>query len=154
MPRGRGERLLTLAGAASLAIAVLHLVIILIGAPAYRYFGAGEKMADLAAQGSIYPAAVTLAIAGIFVVFGLYALAGAGRIGRLPLLRAGLVAISTIYLLRGLVAIPETAALVLEPRERTFRYFIFSQSALFIGVSHALGTWLAWNRLRGARKKQ
>ncbi len=38
----------------------------------------------------------------ILVVFGLYALSGAGMIRRLPLLRLGLIGISSLYLLRGL----------------------------------------------------
>lgn len=39
------EAMLRLAGFLSSAIALLHIGIILLGAPAYRYFGAGEEMA-------------------------------------------------------------------------------------------------------------
>lgn len=38
----------------------------------------------------------------ILVIFGLYALSGAGSIPRLPLLRLGLIGVSGLYLLRGL----------------------------------------------------
>jgi hypothetical protein len=38
----------------------------------------------------------------VLAVFGLYALSGARSIRRLPLLRVGLVAISSLFLLRGL----------------------------------------------------
>jgi hypothetical protein len=62
--------LLNCAGVSSACVAALHVVIIFVGAPAYRYFGAGEPMARLSEQGSTTPALVT---AGLTVVFGVWA---------------------------------------------------------------------------------
>jgi hypothetical protein len=42
-----------------------------------------------------------------FAIFGLYGLSGAGKIRRRFLLRTGLIAISSIYLLRGVMVVYE-----------------------------------------------
>ena len=126
----------------SAAVAALHVVIVFLGAPAYRYFGAGEDMARQAEAGSLVPAAMTLAIAAVFAVFALYAFSGAGRFRRLPLLRTGLVAISAIYLVRGLVLLPELAKYdsgTVEPR-----HLSFSLTSLVIGLFYLTGKVLVW----------
>jgi hypothetical protein len=92
---------LIVASLINFAIAGLHIYIITQGAPAYRAFGAGEEMARAAEKGSSIPALVTFGIALVFFVWGLYALAGARVIPTLPWTRAILIAIATIYVLRG-----------------------------------------------------
>ena len=69
----KGKPWLLAAGIGSLSVAVLHVVIIFIGAEAYRYFGAGEEMATGAEQGSTIPELITIGIVFVFIVFGLYA---------------------------------------------------------------------------------
>jgi len=86
-----GNKWLKIGGILSLAVALLHLVIIFIGAPAYRYFGAGEEMAKGAESGSLFPAMMTLVLVAIFAIWGLYAFSGAGMFRQLPLLRIGLL---------------------------------------------------------------
>lgn len=145
----QNEFFLLLAGLLSVAIAALHVVIVFFGAPAYRYFGAGEDMARQAEAGSFVPAAMTLVIAAVFLVFALYAFSGAGRIRRLPMLRTGLVAISAIYLVRGLSLLPELAKYdsgAVEPR-----YLAFSFTSLVIGLFYLAGTVLLWPRLKAAK---
>jgi putative oxidoreductase len=95
---------LILASLINFAISGLHVYIITQGAPAYRFFGAGEKMAQAAEKGSSIPALVTLGIALVFFVWGLYALAGARVISELPWTRAILM-VTAIYVARGLVII-------------------------------------------------
>ena len=58
--------LFAIGGGLSFAVALLHIAIIFIGAPAYRYFGAGERMAQQAELGSWVPAIVTLVVAVVF----------------------------------------------------------------------------------------
>ncbi|MBW3618576.1 MAG: hypothetical protein KY446_12705 [Proteobacteria bacterium] len=67
-------------------------------------------MARAAERGSPVPAVWALAIAAVLAVWAAYAWAGAGLIPRLPLMRTVLVAISAVYLLRGLVLAPALAA--------------------------------------------
>jgi hypothetical protein len=88
------------------AAALLHLAIIVGGPAWYRFFGAGERMARLAAGGAAYPAVLTAGIAGVLGVWALYGLSGAGVIRRLPLLRPALVAIAGVFGARGLLGIP------------------------------------------------
>jgi hypothetical protein len=131
------SRLFLAGAAASFAIAALHLVIIVVGAPGYRYFGA-PQLATLAEQGSARPALLTLLLAAVFAVWGLYGLSGAGRIRRLPLLRTILVAVAAIYLLRGLLLVPEIVGFVLGPVHYV-RGMVFSFVSLCAGLAHLCG---------------
>ena len=99
-------RFLLLGGVATAAASLLHVAIILGGPDWYRFFGAGERMARLAARGSPLPAAITAGIAAVLAVWALYALSGAGVIRRLPLLRPVLALVAAVYLLRGALGVP------------------------------------------------
>lgn len=150
---GRGSSLLALAGAASGLVAALHAVIIAVGAPGYRYFGAGEEMARLDEGGSPVPAMVTAALTAVFALWSAYGLSGAGLLRRLPLLRAGLVTIGAIYTLRGLACLPEAWWLAVGRTPPVLlRQFVFSAVSLAIGIAYLTGTGRAWSTL-GARKQ-
>ena len=82
--------------------ALLHVGCIIYGAPWYRFFGAGEEMAIMAEQGNWRPHAITFAIVLVLSAWSAYALSGAGVIPPLPLLKYSLVAITAVYLLRGI----------------------------------------------------
>ncbi len=146
------EHTLSVAGWLSAAIAGLHIVIIFLGPPAYRYFGAGEDMARQAEAGSLLPAAVTLSVTVVFVVFALYAFAGAGQLRRPPLLRTGLVVIAAVYLLRGLALFPQVAQYAQDSPTVMPRDLAFSLVSLIIGVLYLTGTVLLWPSLGSARR--
>lgn len=142
------NRWLVAAGMLSAAAALLHLAVIAGGPDWYRFFGAGEDMARMAEQGLARPALITLGIALILAVWAAYAFAGAGLIRRLPLMRTALVAISSIYLLRGLVLVP---LLAIHP-ERVDAFALWSSLiVLGYGISYAVGTWRAWPALSARR---
>ncbi len=143
-----GNMWLKLGAAASFAIALLHLVIIFIGAPAYRYFRAGEEMASMAEAGSFVPALITFAIVVVFTIFGCYALSGAGVIRRLPLLLPALIVIGAIYTLRGIGAIVQIILLISGATFLELRDLVFSSVALLTGIVHLLGTTLKWKVLK------
>lgn len=138
------NHLLILGAALSTIAALLHLACIYFGAPWYRAMGAGEEIARMAEAGSLYPAIVTLFIAAVLLVWSLYALSGAGVIRRLPLLRTILVAITAVYLLRGLAIIP----MMVTMPGRSLAFWLWSSAicALF-GIVHAAGLRKAWRRL-------
>lgn len=143
------NRLLLLAGTLSCIAALLHLAIILGGAQWYRFFGAGEEMAAMAESGSRQPAIITFCIALVLFVWALYAFSGAGMIRRLPLLKAGLVVISAVYLIRGIVLIP---ALIAKP-EIVDGFLVWSSLiCLVYGFSYAAGTRQVWNALSAANR--
>jgi hypothetical protein len=83
----------------------LHLWIIYAGAEGYRQFGAGEKMADMAAAGRILPTMITLAIASALFLFSFLCLSQTGLVPALPLAREILWLLTGVYLLRGIIPI-------------------------------------------------
>jgi len=135
---------LIIGGLLSVAASLLHIGCIIGGPAWYRFFGAGEAMATLAEQGSMTPTLITLGIAGILAIWAAYAFSGAGLLPRLPLLRTGLVVISAIYLLRGLVLIP---ALVINGANVMPFVLWSSLIVLVYGIAYAVGTWAAWSPL-------
>ena len=139
-----------LAGAAMSAIAaLLHLGCIVFGPSWYRFFGAGEGMAQLAAAGSPVPARITAGIAAVLTLWSAYALSGAGVIPRLPLLRIALCAIAGIYLLRGAAGFVLAAV---APGERSVAFWVWSSLiCLGIGALYFVGAMQVWSQLsRGA----
>ena len=145
-PERSGRAWLTAAAALSALAAVLHLAVIAGGPDWYRFFGAGEEMARMAERGSPIPALVTLAIAAGLAAWSAYALSAAGRIRRLPLIRAALVTITAVYLLRGLILLP---ILFLDPRQVDSFMLWSSLIVLAYGIVHAVGTFRAWPALAG-----
>jgi hypothetical protein len=136
-------------GVLSAAAALLHVAVIFGGPDWYRFFGAGEGMARLAEFGSPKPALITLAIAAILSIWAAYAFAGAGLLRRLPLMRTALLAITGIYLLRGLVLGP---MLVLRP-DAVDAFAVWSSLIVLVyGIAYAVGTWRAWPFL--SRRRQ
>jgi len=129
-------------GCASLAASAVHLACIAGGPDWYRALGAGERMAQAAERGSAMPALVTAAIAAVLALWAAYAFSGAGLIGRLPLLRVGLIAITAIYLLRGLVLFYPP---LLRRSDLSANFLLWSSViVLAIGLLYAIGTWQAW----------
>ena len=140
----RKNRVLFAGGLLSVAASLLHLVVIVGGPAWYRFFGAGEGMAQMAERGEITPTLTTIAIASILTIWAAYAFAGAGVIRRLPLMRTALVLISAIYLLRGLVLIP---ALIINKGSPEPFVLWSSLIVLVYGLCYAVGTWVAWPQL-------
>ncbi|MEG3180329.1 hypothetical protein [Sphingomonas sp. LT1P40] len=129
------------AGVANTIAALLHAGCIVGGANWYRFFGAGERMARMVERGLILPHIYTAIIVLILTGWAAFAFSGAGLIGRLPLLRVGLAAISTIYLARAILG---PFLLVSPDRSATFLW-ISSAIVLVIGLLHAIGTAQIWN---------
>lgn len=135
-----------LTGAASL----LHVGIILGGPEWYRFFGAGEEMARLAARGSLYPAILTAGIAAVLGVWAAYALSGAGVIRRLPLLLPALVLIAAVFLGRGAFGIPLVLVTddpyTAQLRARMTFMAVTSAVSTAIGVCYAVGAARVWRQ--------
>lgn len=148
MSNGR-EPWLIAAAALSGGAALLHLAAIAGGPGWYRFLGAGERMARLAEAGSPRPALITLFIAGVLAIWSAYALAGAGLIPRLPLMRTALVTITAVYLLRGLVLVP---ALAMNGGKASPFLWWSSLIVLAYGLVYAIGTVRAWPALAGGAR--
>jgi hypothetical protein len=129
--------------------AALHLACIFFGASWYRFFGAGERMAQLASAGSWHPALVTLAIAVVLGTWSLYALSGAGVVPRLPFLRFALCIITGIFLLRGVAVFPLVALSLSLGRSLSFWWWS-SAICFTIGFVQLVGLRQVWASLAAA----
>jgi hypothetical protein len=136
---------LAIGGGLSLAAALAHLACIVGGADWYRFFGAGERIARAAERGALAPHLITAGIASLLAVWAAYAFSGAGLIGRLPLLKAALILITAVYLLRGLVVVQPS---LLGRPDLSGAFLLWSSLiVLAIGIVHAIGLWRSWNML-------
>ena len=135
-----------LAGGAASAVAALAHVACTIGGPDwYRFMGAPEGYARAAERGNWTPAIVTIGIATVLAVWAAFAFSGAGVIVRLPLLRPALIAITAIYLARGLVIF---APSLLRRPDLSPAFILWSSSiVLAMGLVHAIGVWRGWYEL-------
>lgn len=135
---------LLVAGTLSAIVAILHLGCIYFGASWYRFFGAGEGMAQLAERGSIQPTLITLAIFIVLATWSLYAFSAAGLILKLPLVRLALILITTIYLVRGIAGF----FLISSPMGRSSEFWLWSSAiCLTFGVIHLIGLKQQWASL-------
>jgi putative oxidoreductase len=141
-----GNRLFIVGAVMNFLIAALHVAIIFVGAEGYRYFGAGEEMAQMDEAGSWRPAVITAVITLFFFLFGFYGLSGAKAIKKLPLLKPTLVLISVIFLLRGAAILGDAYMMVTDPTYPS-RMMIFSLVALVPGLCYAIGTKKTWSSL-------
>ena len=134
-----------LAGAASLGVALLHVGIIFYGGPAYRYFGAGERLARLAERGSQEPTFITSVLVVMFSAWAAYAFSGAGVIPRLPYLQTALLLIGLVYAGRGLALVPQIYLWMNDGGSAVVpvRHLWFSAASLAIGVLYLAGTMRA-----------
>jgi hypothetical protein len=130
--------ILLAAAMSSFAIALAHLGIMFMGAPGYRWFGAPSLAVQVEA-GSSVPAVLCIVVAALLCLWGLYALAGAGRMRPLPLLRTGIVVIGTIYFLRGLLGAPQLVWVVTGSNTAPLRYLLFSLVSGVTGVLYLAG---------------
>jgi hypothetical protein len=140
------KRVLTIAGLLSLGVAAFH-VALTFSADWSGYFGATPEVVQMlrAHDPLVYDLMVFLI--AVFTLFGLYGLSAAGSFQRLPLLRTGLVTISAIYTLRGLVLIPETLGrLGLFQLQTPPQALVSSAVSLTIGTFYAWGTFAYWRR--------
>ena len=113
-------------------IAAAHAIGLLWAWSMFRAVGIEGDMRELATQGAALPYVLTLATAGAFLVFGLYALSGAGDLRRLPLLRTGLGVIAAIYLWRATWAVGAIA-------DGDVAQVAFAAIALLVGLCYAAG---------------
>jgi hypothetical protein len=88
----------------------------------------------------------------ILVIFSLYALSGAGNIRRLPLLRIVLIAISCLFLLRGLFIVFTVLSLLDVLKGKILIQGVVSHLVfLAAGIAYAGGTILNWREMQNRK---
>lgn len=106
-------------------------------------------MAKLAESGSVRPTLITLGIAALLFVWGLYALSGAGVVFRLPQLRLGLSLIAFIYLARGIAGfvLPFISKNPLIAQNSITFWLVSSSICCVFGLFYLFGTVNSWAHL-------
>jgi hypothetical protein len=139
------------AGAAVSLFMALCQAVISISPAAAAYFGAPPGLLHDRLKLFVIGEGAAL----IPVVFGLYALSGAGSFPRLPLLRPVLVVAGTLYSLRGLfilLTVFEVLGILKAPIliQGVMSHLVF----LAAGIAYTVGTVLAWKAMasRGAER--
>lgn len=142
MNPGSAPLLVIAAGLTAIA-ALLHLLVMLQGPRGYQWCGAGQRIVRAAQAGRWYPAAMTSVICVVLLAWAAYALSGAGLIAPLPLLRPVLVAITSVFLLRGVLG-----PLLLMGDGRSARFvWVSSAICLVYGGLYLLGMVQRWEVL-------
>ena len=98
--------------------ALAHLSCIVLGASCYRAQLAPDILVQSAIDGTWLAPIATLVISSLFVLCALFALSAAKLIKPLPFLRAAIITISTLCLLRGAIILP--LSLIFPDRTTTF----------------------------------
>jgi hypothetical protein len=121
--------------------ALMHFACIVIGAPAFRFLGAGEQLASMAERGHWYPDLAAFVIGTALSLCSAYALSAARLLPRFPLARTVLCLATGVFLLRA-IAFP-----LLKPafpdNSNTF-WLVTSGICLAIGVVHLVGLRQVW----------
>lgn len=146
-----GNKALIIAAVLSALGGIIHLGIIIGGPDWYRFFGAGEEMAQMAEKGLAYPAIATGSIALILFVWSIYAFSGAGIIKRLPLLKTGLVLIASILMIRALLGFALVSYInqpyYNELQARPLFMLVTSIICFVYAVFYIIGTFKSWKAL-------
>jgi|WetSurMetagenome_2_1015567.scaffolds.fasta_scaffold195269_1 hypothetical protein len=126
--------LLLVGGYFSLAFAVFQISGVFWPPNVIKYFGGP---AELSQTHPVIYALLCLGVALMVAVFGIYALSGAGKIRTLPWLRTVITVTTAIYLLRGLMLVPQIPVVTKHPQ--LMRFALFSVIALCVGLVHLIG---------------
>lgn len=127
--------MLQLGGYLNILIAVGHVVGLFWAEQLFETTGIGKEMASLAQTHTLLPYLLTLFVAVVFFIFGLYGLSASGKFKKLPYLKPAVFSIAGIYLLRGF------GELIADKIQGTnsINETLFSLSALAIGFLFLIG---------------
>ncbi|WP_207421132.1 hypothetical protein [Desertivirga brevis] len=133
--------MLKLGGYINIIIAIAHIVGLLWAEKMFEVTGIGKEMAELAQTHSSLPYLVTIFVAIVFLIFGLYGLSADNRFRRLPLVKPLIFVIAGIYLLRG---IGELMFDLEKQQANQFLEITYSLIAVFIGMTFLIGGLRKW----------
>lgn len=138
-----------LISAASLSalIALLHLACLFVGAPMYRWLGAGDHVVKMAESGKLQPAIAALMVTLGLMLYAFYALAAAGVFGTLsalPLKRT-LFSLLVVLLMVRALAFPYLRSYF--PGNSELFWWSSSLLCLLLGLLYAVGVYQVWETL-------
>ena len=128
-------KLLISAGIIASMAAIWHLLCILGGPSWFIFARAPHFVIHSAQQGTLIAPIATLVVASLMFACSLFAFSAAGVIGKLPLLKAALITIATLCLLRSFIAIPVLVTAI----EMDVWEIIASSVWFYLGLCFLLG---------------
>jgi putative oxidoreductase len=146
----KSNKYLFFSGLFSLAFAIFQISGIFFPPDLIAYFGGPV---ELQAENPLLYALLCLFIGIIVATAGFYALSGAGKFRHLPFLRTVLIAVTAIYLLRGLNIILEIIFMYKHPELNRLHFAVFSLIAFCIGIIHLTGVIQLFKHNRSERIK-
>jgi hypothetical protein len=132
--------MLKLGGYINIVIAIGHILGLIWADQMFEITGIGKEMATLAQKHSTLPYLLTIIVAIVFFIFGLYGLSAANKFRKLPLLKTVIFLIAGIYLLRG------AGELIADKIQGTnsIAETIYSLVAIIIGLLFLIGGLQKW----------
>lgn len=132
--------MLKLGGYINIVIAIGHILGLIWADQMFEITGIGKEMATLAQKHSTLPYLLTIIVAIVFFIFGLYGLSAANKLRKLPLLKPVIFLIAGIYLLRG------AGELIADKIQGTnsIAETIYSLVAIIIGLLFLIGGLQKW----------
>lgn len=133
--------MLRLGGYTNVLIAIGHLVGLFWADKMFEVTGIANEMTKLAQTHSSLPYVLTLFVAIVFFIFGLYGLSADNRFRKLPFLKPAIFVIAAIYLLRGI------GELIFDLEKQQASQFLevtYSLIAVFIGLLFLIGGVQKW----------
>lgn len=94
--------MLKLGGYINIVIAIGHIVGMIWADKMFEVTGIGKEMSELAQTHSSLPYLLTILVAIVFFIFGLYGLSADNKFRKLPFIKPVIFLIAGMYLLRGL----------------------------------------------------
>lgn len=136
--------MLRLGGYINIIIAIGHIVGLFWADKMFDVTGVGKEMAELAQTHSTLPYLLTIFVAIVFFIFGLYGLSADNKFRKLPFLKPVIFLIAGIYLMRGL------GELITDNIQRTnsTTETIYSLFALTVGLLFLIGGLKKWKRTK------
>ena len=133
--------MLKLGGYINILIAIAHIVGLLWADKMFEVTGIGKEMTELAQTHSSLPYLLTIFVAIVFFIFGLYGLSADNKFKPLPFLKPVIFAIAGIYLLRG---IGELIFDLEKQQANQILEITYSLIAVFIGLLFLIGGLKKW----------
>jgi uncharacterized membrane protein len=133
--------LFKLGGYINILIAIAHVLGLFWAEKMFEVTGIGNEMNRLAQTHSSLPYLLTIFVAVVFFVFGLYGLSAGNTFRKLPFLKPMIFLIAGVYLLRG---IGELVFDLEKQQTGQFLEITYSLIAIFIGLFFLIGGLQKW----------
>jgi len=132
--------MLKLGGILNIIIAIAHILGLFWAKQMFYATGVGKDMEELANINNSLPYLLTIFVAIIFFIFGLYALSANGNFRKLPYLKLGIYSIAGIYIFRGIGEMLFHTITEISKTSETIQSLI----ALLIGALYLFGGLKKW----------